>query len=171
MTVSPLSRVNCSYGISRFANCIVIRNRHNSRHDGRTAFGVRVEERPKQSMPNWTLVEGRLSDGLPMRLYIGERDAQICWASVWDDEHPRTEAEFLKQCGFRSQEERNQHSAVLEQAGRQVEEYFAGIRQNFDLPLALNGTRFQVGVWRQLCAIPYGTTTTYGQLAARVDAP
>ena len=46
-------------------------------------------------MANWTLVEGTLSDGLPMRLFIGERDGMIAAASVCDDQHPRTEDEFL----------------------------------------------------------------------------
>lgn len=53
----------------------------------------------------------------------------------------------------------------------QLEEYFAGERRAFDLPLALAGTPFQQRVWRQLQQIPYGTTITYTQLAHRVGRP
>ncbi len=53
----------------------------------------------------------------------------------------------------------------------QLEEYFAGRRRHFDLPLAPAGTPFQLAVWRALAAIPYGTTESYGQLAARIGRP
>jgi methylated-DNA-[protein]-cysteine S-methyltransferase len=53
----------------------------------------------------------------------------------------------------------------------QLEEYFAGERTEFDLPLALDGTPFQQRVWSALRAIPYGQTTTYGALAARIGSP
>lgn len=50
----------------------------------------------------------------------------------------------------------------------QVEEYFAGERRAFDLPLAPNGTQFQRDVWDGLLTIPFGQTLSYGELAARV---
>jgi methylated-DNA-[protein]-cysteine S-methyltransferase len=55
--------------------------------------------------------------------------------------------------------------AVLDLAAGQIEEYFAGRRRTFDVPLRLVGTAFQRRVWEGLRAIPYGTTTTYGALA------
>jgi len=54
---------------------------------------------------------------------------------------------------------------------RQLKEYFAGRRTDFDLPLAPQGTGFQKSVWRQLCDIPYGETISYGELARRVGNP
>lgn len=51
----------------------------------------------------------------------------------------------------------------------QLEAYFAGERQSFELPLDLRGTPLQEAVWGELLAIPYGTTTSYGELAARID--
>jgi len=51
----------------------------------------------------------------------------------------------------------------------QLEAYFAGERRAFDLPLDLRGTPLQKEVWRRLLEIPYGTTTSYGELAGRVD--
>jgi len=54
---------------------------------------------------------------------------------------------------------------------RQLEEYFAGERRAFDLPLAPQGTDFQRTVWRELTRIPYGQTVSYGELARRVGNP
>ena len=51
----------------------------------------------------------------------------------------------------------------------QLDGYFAGERQKFDLPLDLQGTPLQLAVWRELLAIPYGRTLSYGELASRID--
>lgn len=56
-------------------------------------------------------------------------------------------------------------------AKAQLREYFAGKRNVFDLPLAPAGTDFQLRVWAALCAIPYGQTATYGEVAARAGNP
>lgn len=61
--------------------------------------------------------------------------------------------------------------AVLERACAQLQEYFAGRRRTFDLPLAPTGTAFQRAVWRALEDIPYGRTESYGTLADRVGRP
>src|SRR5690242_12099462 len=53
----------------------------------------------------------------------------------------------------------------------QLEEYFAGTRQAFDLPLHPLGTPFQLAVWQELARIPYGTTISYGDLARRIGQP
>lgn len=60
---------------------------------------------------------------------------------------------------------------VLVAARRQLEEYFAGQRRHFELPLAPRGTAFQREVWQALTAIPYGATTSYGALAASLGRP
>ena len=56
-------------------------------------------------------------------------------------------------------------------AARQLAEYFAGHRRTFDLALAPAGTAFQLRVWRALCAVPYGATISYGELARRIGNP
>ena len=60
---------------------------------------------------------------------------------------------------------------LLEKAARQLEEYFAGQRKVFSLPLAPKGTEFQLRVWQALLQIPYGETRSYGELAAMVGNP
>ena len=58
-------------------------------------------------------------------------------------------------------------AAVVEQ----LEDYFAGRRESFDVPLDLAGTAFQRSVWAGLLEIPYGETMSYGELARRVGRP
>jgi len=60
---------------------------------------------------------------------------------------------------------------VLQQAQRQLDEYFAGKRRGFDLPLAPLGTEFQCHVWWELANIPFGHTISYSELAQRVGRP
>jgi methylated-DNA-[protein]-cysteine S-methyltransferase len=62
-------------------------------------------------------------------------------------------------------------AAPLPEAIRQLGEYFAGERREFDLPLRFSGTEFQNRVWRALTEIPFGETWSYGQLAKRLDNP
>ncbi len=60
---------------------------------------------------------------------------------------------------------------VLDRAAAQLEEYFAGKRTEFDLPLELEGTPFQKDVWLALAEIPYGKTVSYAELANMVGRP
>ena len=60
---------------------------------------------------------------------------------------------------------------VIAQTKRQLTEYFAGMRKTFDVPLRLVGTDFQHAVWQELLKLPYGTLTTYGEIACRIGRP
>jgi len=62
-------------------------------------------------------------------------------------------------------------AAALKETLHQLRLYFAGELEEFDLVLAPEGTSFQLGVWHQLCKIPYGETISYGELAKRVGNP
>ena len=57
---------------------------------------------------------------------------------------------------------------VLLEAQRQLEEYFAGSRRVFSLPVTLCGTPFQMRVWEEMGRIPYGQTASYGEIARRI---
>ncbi|WP_208610802.1 methylated-DNA--[protein]-cysteine S-methyltransferase [Parabacteroides massiliensis] len=62
-------------------------------------------------------------------------------------------------------------SAVIEKAIVLLDEFFAGKRKKFDLPLLFVGTNFQKKVWNELLKIPYGKTVSYGEMASRIGMP
>ncbi len=62
-------------------------------------------------------------------------------------------------------------SEVIRQAEHQLDEFFAGQRQAFDIPLLFAGTDFQKSVWQALLMIPYGKTVSYADLAAQIARP
>jgi methylated-DNA-[protein]-cysteine S-methyltransferase len=62
-------------------------------------------------------------------------------------------------------------SPLLHSAVKQLEEYFAGKRKTFDLPLKWKGTAFQEKVWKALCEIPYGETVSYADIAEKIGHP
>jgi methylated-DNA-[protein]-cysteine S-methyltransferase len=68
-------------------------------------------------------------------------------------------------------DERDRDPVALAPAAAQLEQFFAGHRQAFELPLAPAGTPFQLRVWEQLLQIPYATTISYTELAQRVGRP
>ncbi|MDR0289516.1 MAG: methylated-DNA--[protein]-cysteine S-methyltransferase [Treponema sp.] len=57
---------------------------------------------------------------------------------------------------------------LIKKAAAQIEEYLAGKRQSFALPIALHGTEFQVAVWQELQKIPFGETRSYKEIAAAI---
>ena len=81
-------------------------------------------------------------------------------AVLWENENPNRVrlAELI---------ENTQHSVLLE-TQKQLNEYFAGQRQVFDLPLDFEGTEFQQKVWQALLTIPFGETRSYKQIAEQV---
>lgn len=62
-------------------------------------------------------------------------------------------------------------NSIIEHTRAQLDEYFAGTRRAFDLPLDPRGTEFQKRVWSRLTKIAYGETTTYGSLASELGNP
>lgn len=72
---------------------------------------------------------------------------------------------------FGAQSSRMDASPLLDTAQRELEEYFAGRRRAFSVPLSIHGTSFQERVWRALMQIPYGETISYGELARRIGNP
>ena len=81
-------------------------------------------------------------------------------AVMWDNEdHKRVRLAELVE---------NQQHPMLHQVKQQLQEYFAGQRQQFDLPLDFQGTAFQQQVWQALLQIPYGETRSYKQIAVQL---
>ena len=65
----------------------------------------------------------------------------------------------------------NESPELLSRTARELTEYFALTRREFTVALTPEGTEFQRAVWKTLCAIPYGKTMTYAQVAAAVGRP
>ncbi len=62
-----------------------------------------------------------------------------------------------------------QNDETLTEAKKQIDEYLTGNRKEFDIPLLVIGTDFQKSVWNALMEIPYGSTSTYSQLAESIN--
>ncbi|HQL63387.1 MAG TPA: methylated-DNA--[protein]-cysteine S-methyltransferase [bacterium] len=100
------------------------------------------------------------------RIYLAEADGRLVAVGI-----RQSESEFrdcLVRCGFRISKK---PTSLLDAAQKQIEEYLAGSRMKFDIPIEVLGTPFQKRVWESLLEIPYGEKLTYGQLAARVGCP
>jgi methylated-DNA-[protein]-cysteine S-methyltransferase len=103
---------------------------------------------PSTSTVSMTSPIGRLD-------VVAVDDAIVSIRFGGDDAPPPDDAETVPPGGHR----------VLDRAVQQLEEYFAGTRTTFDLPLEPQGTAFQHQVWSVLRRIPYGETISYGQQA------
>lgn len=66
---------------------------------------------------------------------------------------------------------RDDGNRILVETERQLKEYFAGKRREFDLRLEMRGTPFQKSVWEALLGIPYGETRSYGEIAKQIGRP
>ena len=67
--------------------------------------------------------------------------------------------------------QRGRDGAILNKTAAQLDQYFAGNRQSFDIKLAPNGTEFQRAVWNALTKLRFGETVSYAQLAQRIGNP
>jgi methylated-DNA-[protein]-cysteine S-methyltransferase len=85
-------------------------------------------------------------------------------ASLWPNLSPT-------RAGIQPRPRRNPEHPILRRTAAQLDEYFAGSRTRFDVPLDLQGTRFQLAAWRSLADIPFGATTSYGRQAAALGIP
>lgn len=108
--------------------------------------------------------------------YYASPCGEIALASVEDklclcdwNEHPCAEKNMRRLVRLLNAEFVEETSAVLERAKIQLDEYFAGSRKTFDLPLHLIGTDFQKRVWNALLKIPYGETRSYKEIAVQVE--
>ena len=81
------------------------------------------------------------------------------------------EGENLTGCRLTDLPGPTERTAFSARALREIEEYLAGERRAFDLPLAAPGTAFQKRVWAELRRIPYGQTASYGEIARRIGSP
>ena len=101
------------------------------------------------------------------RIGIGEKNGAIV-KTVFEHNTEKVGAEF---CDFDENDVDAEVPEIVAEAFKQLDEYFKGERTEFQLPLAPEGTTFMKRVWAALCDIPYGTTSTYKDIAIAVGCP
>lgn len=100
------------------------------------------------------------------RFYIASSEKGLVQLNLRDKDHFSRELHnSFPDADLVESEEKNQ--LVI----RQLNEYFAGERKEFSVPLHLNGTEFHQRVWRALCEIPFGKTASYKEIAERIGNP
>lgn len=141
-------------------------------HDGIRAIEFPHNRHPLKRLGRWIEVDanalGHAGAGLSP-----DASAQA-QAQAQAQTQAQAQAQSRTQVQAQAQAQSRAHPAVLPllaAACRQLHEYFAGQRQQFTLPLAPQGTKFQQTVWQALRTIPYGQTWSYGQLARQIGKP
>ena len=99
-------------------------------------------------------------------LVLASMDDELCLCD-WNG-MPCAERNLCRIGRYVNADFRTEPSSVIEQTKRQLDEYFAGSRKEFDIPLHPFGTDFQLQVWRALFDIPYGETRTYMEIALKI---
>ena len=102
-------------------------------------------------------------------LLLGSFGDKLCLCDLQVEKHRSHVDKRLKRI-LRAEFEEGT-SEVIEQAVLQLDEFFAGKRREFDVPLLFVGTDFQKTVWNELLKIPFGKTISYGEMAQRIGLP
>lgn len=102
-------------------------------------------------------------------LMLGSYEDKLCLCDWQVEKHREHVNHRLKRVLNAEFEEGT--SEVIEEASKQLDEFFAGRRREFDIPLLFVGTDFQKTVWNELLKIPYGQTISYGEMARRIGMP
>ena len=103
------------------------------------------------------------------RLFVGASDEGLHLIKFLDQR--ASEDELIAELEGAAGESASRGGAAVDEPVRQLREYFAGERDEFDLPLAPRGTEFQRRVWEALRSIPTGVTTSYGAIAEAIGKP
>ena len=169
----------------------------NSRYDGVFWYGVKstgIVCKPSCSAKVPLLKNIKLFDRLEDALKSGYRPCKICMKVMkekntikikryespcgvlmlgscdWQVEKHRDHVDRRLKRILRAEFEEGT-SEVIEKAVEQLDEFFAGKRSDFDVPLLFVGTDFQKTVWNELLKIPFGQTISYGEMARRIGMP
>lgn len=114
----------------------------------------------------WTLVETPV--GVLRVVSNGTSVTAIDFLGVLPEGESGSVAVAAARAGTAVAGERRDDDPVLHESVRQLGEYFAGEREDFDLPLAPAGTPFQLRVWDELRRVRYGEVVSYGEIARRI---
>ncbi|WP_338471966.1 methylated-DNA--[protein]-cysteine S-methyltransferase [Niallia sp. XMNu-256] len=117
----------------------------------------------KQPIIYWTYLQEN-----PWNLYIAATEKGLCYVGA----HNGTFEEFQNWVNkVKSSSLLIENQEYLTPYAVQISDYLNRKRTNFSVPMDLKGTEFQQSVWKVLCEIPYGETTTYSAIATKVKKP
>lgn len=102
-------------------------------------------------------------------LILGSFDNQICICDWAENKHRQTNERKIGRNLNTGFEEGS--SEIIDSVKKELVDYFLGKLQKISAPIFFSGTEFQCRVWTELMKLPYGTTTTYGELAGRIGKP
>ena len=102
-------------------------------------------------------------------MILGAYEDKLCLCNWVTEKHPGRVEKRLQT--FLKADYVEASSATIQEAVRQLDEYFREERRTFNVPLLFVGTDFQKQVWRQLLEIPYGHTVSYGEMARQLGKP
>ena len=108
-------------------------------------------------MKSFFIYKHNICNQKPVDIFIGEEDGKICYVLI--------------NTGKKFDNFTKAETPLIKETSKQLTEYFDKKRKKFDLPLAFNGTDFQVKAWKALLLIPYGKTCSYGELASKIGNP
>lgn len=129
--------------------------------------GLLVLSMRQKAMANKILVQHYAS---PCgELLLGSLGDELCLCNWAEEKHPGRIDKRLQ--SLLQAEYEMAPSVVTSEAARQLDEYFARRRTQFDVPLRFAGTAFQMQVWQALLEVPYGQTVSYGELARQIGVP
>lgn len=101
-------------------------------------------------------------------MYLSSPVGTLC---IVENEKSITSIEYVKKHHTPPEDAQEKETPLLKKAAKELNEYFAGKRKRFDLPLDEQGTDFQKRVWVALREIPYGETRSYKEIAERAGSP
>lgn len=102
-------------------------------------------------------------------LVLGSHEGELCMCDWENSElHPKSLERIKKHLRAEAKEG---NSGVIEQAAGMLDEYFSGKRRDLNIALGMTGTNMQKQVWEELLQLPYGMTTSYGDIAHRIGRP
>ena len=112
------------------------------------------------------VIKTRLYESPCGTMTLGSFGDKLCLCEWHTDKHGELACRRLKRILNACLEEDT--SGIIEKAAAQLNEFFAGRRRVFDVPLLLIGTDFQKTVWGELMNVPFGKTLSYGEMARRI---
>lgn len=122
-------------------------------------------------MPHQPIIHYTIMDSPIGEIMFAATDKGLCWLTFGSEEPAVLSLKRWAKSQLQCEQVVNEQTPLLVDALKQFQQYFAGERLSFDIPLDVYGTAFQKKVWDQLTKIPYGEVCSYKDVAIAIGAP